>query len=94
MKRARAWFLILTVLCTLLCGCESLATSVSAPSYTLDDLPDYSGEPYVILNENQPDFPESDFTSNSFETYSPLDELGRCGTAYALSLTHISAAAV
>ena len=83
MKRTRAWFLILTLLCALLCGCESLTASVSAPSYTLDDLPDYSGDPYIVLNENQPDFPEEDFTTNSFETYSPLDELGRCGTAYA-----------
>lgn len=82
MKRTRAWLLILTLLCTLLCGCES-PVSVSAPSYTLDDLPAYSGSPYVVLNENQPDFPEEDYTTNSFETYSPLDELGRCGTAYA-----------
>lgn len=82
MKRVRACLLILTLLCTFLCGCEFLAPSASIPSYTLDDLPDYSGEPYVVLNENQPDFPEADYTTNSFETYSPLDELGRCGTAY------------
>ena len=54
-----------------------------AVSYTLEDLPAYSGEPYVVLEDNQPDFPEEDRTGNSFETYSPLDSLGRCGTAYA-----------
>ena len=37
----------------------------------------------VVLEDNQPDFPEEDFTSESFEEYSPLDALGRCGTAYA-----------
>ena len=35
------------------------------------------------VEDNQPDFPEEDFTSESFEEYSPLDALGRCGTAYA-----------
>lgn len=28
-------------------------------------------------------FPEEDLTTNSFESYSPLDALNRCGTAYA-----------
>ena len=37
----------------------------------------------MVLNDNQPDFADSDFTSEAFETYSPLDELGRCGVAYA-----------
>ena len=55
----------------------------TAGTVTLSDLPAYSGEPYVVVNDNQPDFPEEDYTVNSFESYSPLDELGRCGTAYA-----------
>lgn len=86
MKRTCTWLVVLSVFCMLLCGCEQLsafAPAADAPSYTLEALPEYSGEPYVVLNENQPDFPEGDFTTNSFETYSPLDELGRCGTAYA-----------
>lgn len=37
--------------------------------------------PYEILNDNQPDFPE--VTTEAFESYSELDELGRCGRAYA-----------
>ena len=85
MKKVCAWLTVVSLLCTLLCSCEALShpTAVTQPSYTLDTIPDYSGEPYVILNENQPDFPEADLTTNSFEAYSPLDELGRCGTAYA-----------
>ena len=86
MKRTYTWLVVLSLFCMLLCGCEQLSAfspTDDMPSYTLEELPEYSGEPYVVLNENQPDFPEADFTTNSFETYSPLDELGRCGTAYA-----------
>ena len=47
------------------------------------DIPEYSGEDYIILNNNVPNFSESDLTTTSFEEYSPLDSLGRCGVAYA-----------
>lgn len=50
---------------------------------SLSELPEYSGEPYIEINGNEPDFPEEDWEEESFETYSELDELGRCGTAYA-----------
>ena len=53
------------------------------PLYTLDTLPDYAGEPYVELDGNRPNFPDTDKTAVSFERYSPLDSLGRCGAAYA-----------
>ena len=56
---------------------------VQADSVSLSDIPEYSGDAYVTLNDNVPDFPESDFTSESFETYGDLDSLGRCSTAYA-----------
>ena len=46
-------------------------------------VPPFSGEPYVVLQDNQPGFSQEDFTTDSFETYSSLDLLGRCGTAYA-----------
>ena len=52
-------------------------------SFSLEDIPAWSGEPYVAVDGNQPDFPEEDMTSVSFETYSELDTLGRCGVAYA-----------
>lgn len=51
--------------------------------YTLDTLPGYAGEPYVELEGNAPDFPDTDKTTLSFERYSDMDELGRCGPAYA-----------
>lgn len=49
----------------------------------LENVPDYSGEPYVILQDNQPNFDLEDLTIEPFETYSELDYLGRCGVAYA-----------
>ncbi|WP_295691702.1 DNA/RNA non-specific endonuclease [uncultured Oscillibacter sp.] len=56
----------------------------TAASFSLEDIPAYAGDPYVVIDDNQPDFPEEDRTSTeSFETYSPLDALGRCGAAYA-----------
>ncbi|MCI9403318.1 MAG: DNA/RNA non-specific endonuclease [Oscillospiraceae bacterium] len=68
----------------LLPGCRlGPVEDLTATSYTLDDLPPYSGEPYVILNDNTPSFPEEDMTANSFERYSQLDYFGRCGEAYA-----------
>mgnify|MGYP001105393796 FL=1 len=50
---------------------------------SLEDIPAYSGEPYVILDDNWPDFDAEDLTTEPFELYSELDYLGRCGMAYA-----------
>jgi len=50
---------------------------------TLTNLPPYSGTPYVVLEDNVPDFPQEDMTATGFESYSELDSLGRCGVAYA-----------
>lgn len=49
----------------------------------LTSLPQYEGKPYVEINHNTPYFPESDCNTQSFEKYSDLDSLGRCGVAYA-----------
>ena len=46
-------------------------------------MPSYSGSPYVELDGNQPGFSLEERTTDSFETYSTLDALGRCGPAYA-----------
>lgn len=52
-------------------------------SITLSEIPEYSGEPYIAVNGNEPEFSEEDLSEESFETYSELDGMGRCGTAYA-----------
>lgn len=50
---------------------------------TLAEIPEYSDEPYVIINENEPDFSKEDKSTESYEFYSELDGLGRCGVAMA-----------
>ena len=52
-------------------------------SYELSEIPEYQDSPYVIINNNKPNFEEKDFDSECFEKYSKLDALGRCGVAYA-----------
>lgn len=52
------------------------------PLTDLDDVPEFSGEPYVAINSNIPKIGPSDLTTDAFERYADLDELGRCGTAF------------
>jgi DNA-entry nuclease len=54
-----------------------------ATSFSLAEVPEYSGEPYAVVNGNVPYFSASELTAESFEDYSELDSLGRCGAAYA-----------
>lgn len=57
---------------------------VTVANYSnMDDIPQYSGQTYVEINNNNPYFTEEDYTTKPFEKYSNLDEKGRCGVAYA-----------
>ena len=49
----------------------------------MEEVPEYTGEPYVEVDEGEPDFSEEELTTDSYETYSELDELGRCQSAEA-----------
>lgn len=60
-----------------------LKSPTQSATITLLHVPEYSGEPYVVLQDNWPDFDAGDLTTEAFETYSELDKLGRCGVAYA-----------
>lgn len=55
--------------------------SQEAVSATLDNIPAYSGTPYVVIDNNEPDFTEDELSDQSYESYSDLDALGRCGVA-------------
>lgn len=46
-------------------------------------VPEFSGQPYVVLNDNVPEFTEDDLTVDAYEFYSELDRFGRCGYAMA-----------
>ena len=52
-------------------------------SFDLSQIPEYTGDASVAVNGNLPFFIDDEITDQSFETYSPLDALGRCGVAFA-----------
>ena len=62
---------------------EDNSNVVNQVSYDLASIPEYSNTNYVVLNNNEPNFTESDYTTDSFERYSNLDSLGRAKVAYA-----------
>ena len=52
-------------------------------SFHLSDVPQYFGEPYVIINNGNPFFDKEEYDAIGYEKYSDLDGLGRCGEAFA-----------
>lgn len=46
-------------------------------------IPEFSGSASVIVNDNEPEFLTSEITTESYETYGRLDNMGRCTTAMA-----------
>jgi len=81
---------LLCILITLLLvfnisGCvmdsDNAVSELTASS--IENLPKFNGMAYVSVNNNRPQFTEAEITTNSFEMYSALDYLGRCGTAFA-----------
>lgn len=91
MKRLRSTmnFIILALLLSVsLSGCSGdlqsgKSTAQTVGTYTLGSIPEYKGESYVSINGNEPEFKEDEITEESFESYSSLDSLGRCGVAQA-----------
>lgn len=96
MKKWKGNFVGLIVLISLsICSCASTDVTIpvqevpmevvvnTAAQVTLDAIPAYSGSPYVEINGNIPDFSESDYSTEAFESYSELDSLGRCGVCFA-----------
>ena len=90
--------ILLVILLVLLSGCtnlplpeENITTEGSTWEGTVSDydqfdfdmVPEYSGEAAVTIHNNVPFFTKEDISDIPFETYSPLDSLGRCGIAYA-----------
>lgn len=59
------------------------APSEAAGDLDISDIPEYSGSPYVEVSGNVPSFTDADLSSPA-ETYTPLDSLGRCGSAMAI----------
>lgn len=49
----------------------------------VDEIPKYSGEIVISINNDVPYFEDKDMTTENFEDYSMLDELNRAGVAFA-----------
>ena len=68
---------------------EGMETYEESPSpapeafTTLEEIPEFSGDAYIAINGNIPFFVEEEYTTESYEYYSELDDLGRCGVTMA-----------
>lgn len=59
------------------------STNSSTKSVSSDNIPDFSGNMTVVVDNNNPDFTSKDLTTKSYESYSNLDSEGRCQAAQA-----------
>ena len=79
---------LLLLLSLLFIACDPVGSDITTtptPEHAVSvaEVPPYSGSPYAIINNNLPHFTEADYTTASYEYYSPLDALGRCGVTMA-----------
>lgn len=74
---------LLPALLVLLAMLAALAFSNEPPAPPVDanEIPAFNGNAYVEVNGNAPYFTQEDMTTDAYETYAPLDALGRCGVA-------------
>ena len=90
LRRITAFLLIFFIVGSVpgLSGCSSKKAGNSGAAASVSAQTDmasfaYDGKPYVVINDNDPDFTDADMTTTSFERYGELDGLGRCTTAFA-----------
>ena len=62
---------------------DNFFASDNANLYISYDIPDYTGNMSIVINNNEPIFDEKLKNTNPFESYSRLDSLNRCGVAIA-----------
>ena len=82
--------IVALLLCAVLflCSCDMLADLLgdflkSADVSDLANVPKFDGTPYININKGVPQFTEDEITTESYEFYSELDVLGRCGVTHA-----------
>lgn len=56
---------------------------ISNIKFSISDIKPYSGQAYIVVNNNEPFFSDEDLITQSYEFYGDLDDLGRCSVAYA-----------
>lgn len=79
------------ILVVTLSGCSTAESEPAGTNNTSDktqliteNIPDYTDKIYVEINGNKAEFSDEDKKrTDAFELYTDLDELGRCGVAYA-----------
>ena len=79
------------ILVVTLSGCSTVKSEPAGTNNTNDktqliteNIPDYTDKIYVEVNGNKAEFSDEDKKrTDAFELYTDLDELGRCGAAYA-----------
>lgn len=74
------WKILLAI--SLLFSVTGCASTDILYSKSIEELQPYSGQPYTIVQENEPNFTEDEIVDESFKYFSPLDLLGRCGPAF------------
>lgn len=83
MKFKNIVLLLMIAISVVFSGCTLQANMPQQPVISQDEIPQYSGEPYVVLGIGVPDFEENELTTECYESYAKLDYLGRCGVAAA-----------
>ena len=58
---------------------ESNMEEVDEPEPLAFTIPTYTGSKFTVINDNIPYFTDAEMTTTSYESYSSLDQLGRCG---------------
>ena len=107
MRLCAVLFMLLALAAVLLSGCdidnnngsgaagdaEIGKAAVESEKVLIDEVPEWSGSPYVVINNNVPDFSTSEIKKartravrkgRRYESFSELDGLGRCGPAEAV----------
>lgn len=84
-KRLQTILMVLFIFSLLaVTSCTTLQeTAPGESSVQLEHIGTYGGEPYVVLHGNVPNFTAENMATESYEIYSGLDSLGRCGAAMA-----------
>lgn len=86
MKRFR-FLPIILALCVMLSSCgvviDNNDHTTTTQNIAIEDIKEPDDKSFEYINGNVPEFTKEEYTTNSFERYSELDSLGRCGTAYA-----------
>jgi len=83
-KLKKSLFPIIAILLAVLLINVLPLSKPNEPSVSLDNIPEYSGKAYCVINNNVPSFTQDELSTVAYETYAKLDYLGRCGVCEAV----------